>query len=90
MSTLQPYPRPDWRKKGNRERKIEDIPSFGRPAGEPRIHGVGFAIKNNLVRQLTELPQGISERLMTSPTKAGQQPDGHCRECICSHSGLTR
>ena len=37
----------------------------GRPAGEPRIHGVGFAIKNNLVRQLTELPQGISERLMT-------------------------
>ena len=45
----------------------EERPFFwkGRPAGEPRIHGVGFAIKTNLVRQLTELPQGISKRLMT-------------------------
>lgn len=37
----------------------------GKPAEEPRIHGVGFAIKNNLVNQLHELPVGISERLMT-------------------------
>lgn len=37
----------------------------GKPADEPRIHGVGFAIKNQLVRHLSELPVGISERLMT-------------------------
>ncbi|KAK0142398.1 Craniofacial development protein 2 [Merluccius polli] len=37
----------------------------GKPADEPRIHGVGFAIKNNLVNHLHELPVGISERLMT-------------------------
>lgn len=41
----------------------------GRPAGEPRIHGVGFAIKNHLVRQLSELPQGVNERLMTVQLK---------------------
>lgn len=33
--------------------------------GVPRVHGVGFAIKNSLVSSLTELPVGISERIMT-------------------------
>lgn len=37
----------------------------GRPASDRRIHGVRFALKNNLVHQLTELPQGICECLMT-------------------------
>ena len=37
----------------------------GVPDGHPRIHGVGFAIKNSIVRSLTELPVGYSERLMT-------------------------
>ena len=37
----------------------------GKPVDEPRIHGVGFAIKNSLVCHLHELPVGISERLMT-------------------------
>ncbi|XP_061142364.1 uncharacterized protein LOC133159416, partial [Syngnathus typhle] len=37
----------------------------GKATDEPRIHGVGFAIKNQLISQLSELPVGISERLMT-------------------------
>ncbi|KAJ4934986.1 hypothetical protein JOQ06_007765 [Pogonophryne albipinna] len=37
----------------------------GKPANEPRIHGVGFAIKNCLINHLHELPVGINERLMT-------------------------
>lgn len=37
----------------------------GKPADEPRIHGVGFAIKNRLISQLSESPVGINERLMT-------------------------
>jgi len=37
----------------------------GKPANQPRIHGVGFAIRNDLLCRLTEQPVGVSERLMT-------------------------
>ncbi|XP_062834399.1 uncharacterized protein LOC134298378 [Anolis carolinensis] len=37
----------------------------GLPEEERRIHGVGFAIRNDLVKHLTEAPTGISERLST-------------------------
>ncbi|XP_062862816.1 uncharacterized protein LOC134324867 [Trichomycterus rosablanca] len=37
----------------------------GKPANEPQIHGMGFAIKNSLINYLYELPVGINERLMT-------------------------
>ncbi|KAJ4934647.1 hypothetical protein JOQ06_007432 [Pogonophryne albipinna] len=38
----------------------------GKPANEPRIHGVGFwAIENCLINHLHELPVGINEHLMT-------------------------
>lgn len=37
----------------------------GKAADEPRIHGVGFAIRNYLISHLSELPVGINERLMT-------------------------
>jgi exonuclease III len=38
----------------------------GLPKDAPRrIHGVGFAIKNSLLRTLPEAPVGVSERLMT-------------------------
>ena len=37
----------------------------GKPADEARNHGVGLAIKNQLVNHLSELHVGISERLMT-------------------------
>ena len=33
------------------------------------MHGVGFAVSNALVAQLTELPVGIYERLMTLRVK---------------------
>ncbi len=36
----------------------------GKAVDEPRIHGVGIAIKNQLISHLYELPVGISERLM--------------------------
>ena len=37
----------------------------GKEENEQRIHGVGFAVKNELIRNLEELPVGVSERLMT-------------------------
>ena len=37
----------------------------GKPSGEKREEGVGFAIKSDLVSKLNELPRGITERLMT-------------------------
>lgn len=37
----------------------------GKPASEKAESGVGFAIRNNLVRSLTELPKGISDRIIT-------------------------
>ncbi|XP_076049523.1 uncharacterized protein LOC143030250 [Oratosquilla oratoria] len=36
----------------------------GKPATEPRIYGVGFAIKNNIINLLCEYPVGINERLI--------------------------
>uniref|UniRef100_H2ZRY8 Endonuclease/exonuclease/phosphatase domain-containing protein n=1 Tax=Latimeria chalumnae TaxID=7897 RepID=H2ZRY8_LATCH len=37
----------------------------GKPANDRRVHGVGFAIKNQIVSQMTEFPAGINECLMT-------------------------
>ena len=37
----------------------------GRKSEERREAGVGFAIKSDLVRKLTGLPNGINDRLMT-------------------------
>ena len=37
----------------------------GRKSEERREVGVGFAIKSDLVRKLTGLPNGINDRLMT-------------------------
>ena len=37
----------------------------GYPQGGPHLHGVGFAIKNELLSKLPETPVGINERLMT-------------------------
>ena len=37
----------------------------GYPEGQPRIHGVGYAIKNSILNSLSELPVGHSPRLIT-------------------------
>ncbi len=37
---------------------------IGKPEGEPRTGGVGFAIRTSIVRDLDRLPRGISDRLM--------------------------
>ena len=36
----------------------------GRPEGQPRMHGVGFAIRNDLIHHLASLPHGVNERIM--------------------------
>ena len=41
----------------------------GRPASEPRQSGVGFAIRNQYLKLLDKLPQGINDRLMTMRLK---------------------
>ena len=38
---------------------------IGKTADEPQQSGVGFAIKSSIVRNLSSLPRGISERIMT-------------------------
>ncbi|XP_069992338.1 craniofacial development protein 2-like [Penaeus vannamei] len=38
---------------------------IGQPGDDPRISGVGFAIRTKLARQLDSLPCGINDRLMT-------------------------
>jgi len=45
----------------------------GFPAGERHDYGIGFAIKTSLMRQLVELPVGISEQLMTLRLHLQQQ-----------------
>ncbi|XP_047111665.1 uncharacterized protein LOC124788438 [Schistocerca piceifrons] len=37
----------------------------GKDAGEPRIHGAGFAVKTKIVKDLRLTPVSINERLMT-------------------------
>ena len=37
----------------------------GKPADERREHGVGFAIKSSIVKNLQELPLGKSERFIS-------------------------
>lgn len=37
----------------------------GKSETEPRISGVGFAIRNDIASSLTSLPKGISDRIMT-------------------------
>ena len=36
----------------------------GKPEGEGREAGVGFAIKKDIVTKLTEMPQPVSDRIM--------------------------
>jgi len=45
----------------------------GLPAGEWRDYGISLAIRTSLMRQLVELPVGISERLMTLRLHLQQQ-----------------
>ena len=37
----------------------------GKPEGERREAGVGFAIKKDIVKKLTEMPRPVSDRIMT-------------------------
>ena len=37
----------------------------GKPNGERREAGVGFAIKRDIVAKLTEMPHPVSDRIMT-------------------------
>ena len=37
----------------------------GKAETEPRVSGVGFAIRNDIASSLTSLPKGISDRIMT-------------------------
>ena len=38
---------------------------IGRPADQPRMAGVGFAIRNSMLPKLESLPKGVNDRLMT-------------------------
>ena len=37
---------------------------IGKPEGQPRLAGVGFAVRASLLNHLASLPIGINERLM--------------------------
>lgn len=44
----------------------------GRDAKDHRLYGVGFAVKNELVKHMDHLPVGISDRLMTLQLNIGK------------------
>ena len=44
----------------------------GKDATDHRLYGVGFAVKNVLVKDMDNLPVGISERLMTLQINIGK------------------
>lgn len=44
----------------------------GKDATDHRLYGVGFAVKNELVKDMDNLPVGISERLMTLQINIGK------------------
>ena len=37
----------------------------GYPDGQPRMHGVGLAVKNTIMKSITEEPTYVNERLMS-------------------------
>ena len=45
----------------------------GRPAHEPRQSGVGFPIRNQYMKLLDKLPEGINDRLATMRTKGNNR-----------------
>ena len=55
----------------------------GLPQDERRIHGVGLAIKTCLLKDLKEIPTGLSERLMTA--RLAIQNDDHIT-IICAYA----
>ncbi|KAK4325482.1 hypothetical protein Pmani_003933 [Petrolisthes manimaculis] len=54
----------------------------GYPTQERRIHGVGFAVKNSLVRLIHDMPNGFSARLMKM-----RVPLSRDRRCILRAAG---
>jgi hypothetical protein len=55
----------------------------GQPEGKPRHAGVGFAIRNSMIPQLEEHPEGISPCLMTIKLKLGH---GHSAVFISAYA----
>lgn len=44
----------------------------GREPGQPRQHGVGFAIRNRILEEYNEVPTGINERMMMYRLQTGK------------------
>ena len=55
----------------------------GKPTGEAREHGVGFAIKSSLSKNLQELPFGTSERVISLRLPLRQKTFCHNRVSLC-------
>ena len=55
----------------------------GVPAGQRRIHGVGFAIRTGLAESLEEVPIGYSERIMSLRVPL---PRGRYLSLICAYA----
>ncbi|KAI8516668.1 hypothetical protein Bbelb_052490 [Branchiostoma belcheri] len=53
----------------------------GLPQEDRRIHGVGFAIRNSLLKDLEEIPTGVNERLMTLRLKLNNRQNATVISC---------
>ncbi|KAI8507953.1 hypothetical protein Bbelb_141930 [Branchiostoma belcheri] len=53
----------------------------GLPQEDRRIHGVGFAIRNSLLKDLEEIPTGVNERLMTLRLKLSNRQNATVISC---------
>ena len=59
---------------------------YGKPNGERREAGVGFAIKRDIVAKLTEMPHPVSD--YKNPSDKRQEC--YNSQCICSNNGEPR
>ena len=57
----------------------------GRKSGERREAGVGFAIKNQLVKKLDDLPESLNDRLMKLKLPLGKKKNCYTHKCIRPH-----
>ena len=62
----------------------------GKPNGERREAGVGFAIKRSIVAKQTEMPHPVSDRIMTMRIPLTKDRECCNRQCLCSNNGEPR
>ena len=63
----------------------------GKPEGERREAGVGFALKKDIITKLTEMPRPVSDRIMTMRLTTSEQGQlCYSYQRVCSENDKPR